>query len=147
MKKFIIAFAAALTLISTTAFATGKEKVNPALNTFQNEFKGATDVTWQQGTNVISAGFTFNSFRVVAYFDHTGELLGTARSILFNQLPLAVIKEINTRYGAAPVYDIVEYNSGSETFYQMIVESPKKKLEVRATAAGDISVLRRIREK
>ena len=45
MKKFIIAFGAALTLISTTAFAGGKEKVNPALSTFQNEFKGATDVT------------------------------------------------------------------------------------------------------
>ena len=31
MKKFIIAFAAALTLISATAFAGKKEKVNPAL--------------------------------------------------------------------------------------------------------------------
>ena len=147
MKKFIIAFAAAFTLISTTAFAGRKERVSPALNTFQNEFKGATDVTWQQGKSVISAGFTFNSFRIVAYFDYGGELLGTARSILFNQLPLAVIKEINTRYGTAPVYEIVEYNSGSETFYQMIVESPKKKLEVSATASVGISVLRRMKEK
>jgi len=145
MKKFIIAFGAALTLISTTAFAGGKEKVNPALSTFQNEFKGATDVKWQLGKNVITAGFNFSGLRTEAYFSYDGELLGTARNVLFNQLPLAVIKQIDTRYGTAPVYDIIEYNAGSETFYQMIVELPKKKLEVRATSGGDISVLRKIK--
>ncbi|TMI95234.1 MAG: hypothetical protein E6H06_07405 [Bacteroidetes bacterium] len=145
MKKFIIAFGAALTLISTTAFAGGKEKVNPALSTFQNEFKGATDVKWQQGKNVITAGFNFNGLRTEAYFTYDGELLGTARNVLFNQLPLAVIKQIDTRFGTAPVYDIIEFSAGSETFYQMIVELPKKKLEVRATSGGDISVLRKIK--
>jgi hypothetical protein len=147
MKQLIIAFVGALTLISTTAFAGGKDKFNPALTTFQNEFKGATDVKWEQNNRVITAGFTFNSFRIVAYFDYSGELLGTARNILFNQLPLAVIKEINTRYGSAPVYDIVEYNSNGDTFYQMTVESSNKKLDVKATPAGDISVLRRIKAK
>ena len=145
MKKFIIAFGAALTLISTTAFAGGKEKVNPALSTFQNEFKGATDVKWQQGKNVITAGFNFNGLRTEAYSTYDGELLGTARNVLFNQLPLAVIKQIDTRFGTAPVYDIIEFSAGSETFYQMIVELPKKKLEVRATSGGDISVLRKIK--
>ena len=145
MKKFIIAFGAALTLISTTAFAGDKEKVNPALSTFQNEFKGATDVKWQQGKNVITAGFNFNGLRTEAYFTYDGELLGTARNVLFNQLPLAVIKQIDTRFGTAPVYDIIEFSAGSETFYQMIVELPKKKLEVRATSGGDISVLRKIK--
>jgi len=145
MKKFIIAFGAALTLISTTAFAGGKEKVNPALSTFQNEFKGATDVKWQQGKNVITAGFNFNGLRTEAYFTYDGELLGTARNVLFNQLPLAVIKQIDTRFGTAPVYDIIEFSAGSETFYQIIVELPKKKLEVRATSGGDISVLRKIK--
>jgi len=145
MKKFIIAFGAALSLISTTAFAGGKEKVNPALSTFQNEFKGATDVKWQQGKNVITAGFNFNGLRTEAYFTYDGELLGTARNVLFNQLPLAVIKQIDTRFGTAPVYDIIEFSAGSETFYQMIVELPKKKLEVRATSGGDISVLRKIK--
>ena len=145
MKKFIIAFGAALTLISTTAFAGGKEKVNPALSTFQNEFKGATDVKWQQGKNVITAGLNFNGLRTEAYFTYDGELLGTARNVLFNQLPLAVIKQIDTRFGTAPVYDIIEFSAGSETFYQMIVELPKKKLEVRATSGGDISVLRKIK--
>jgi|SRR5215471_7738240 len=138
MKKFIIASAAVLTLISSTAFA-GHE-FNPAQSTFQEQFKGATDVKWQEGKETIKASFGLNGYHVEAYFSYTGELLGTARNVLFNQLPLAVVKEIDTRYGSAAVYDIIEYNSASETFYQMTVELPTKKLEVRASAGGDISV-------
>src|ERR1700704_1165326 len=105
MKKFIVAFATGILLISTTAMAGGKDKTHPAEVTFQKEFNGATDVKWTEGKDVISASFVLSETRVIAYFDHSGELLGTARSILFNQLPLAVIKEINKRYGTLPVYN------------------------------------------
>ncbi|HET9823948.1 MAG TPA: hypothetical protein VFP87_01370, partial [Chitinophagaceae bacterium] len=91
--------------------------------------------------------FALNGYHVEAYFTYAGELLGTARNVLFNQLPLAVVKEINSHYGSAPVYDIVEYGTGSETFYQMIVELPTKKLQIRATSGGDISVEKRIKVK
>jgi hypothetical protein len=145
MKKFIIAFAAAITLISTTAFAVGKEEINPALTTFHKEFKGAMDVRWNEGKEVITAAFVLNNFRVEAYFNYTGELIGTARNVLFNQLPLAVIKQINNRFESIPVYEITEYNSGGDTFYEMTVELPTKKLRVRATQGGDLSVIKRLK--
>jgi hypothetical protein len=146
MKKFIIAFAAAVTLISTTAFAGGKEKINPALSTFQKEFKGAQDVKWNENRDVITAAFVFNNSRVEAYFSYTGELIGTARNILFNQLPLTVIREVNNRYGSTPIYDITEYYTRGDTFYDMTVESPTKKLRVRATQTGDLTVIRKIKK-
>src|SRR5215470_17771835 len=146
MKKFIVASAAVLTLISASAFG-GPKEYNPAQSTFQDQFKGATDVKWQEGKETIKASFALNGFHVEAYFSYTGELLGTARNVLFNQLPLAVVKEINTRYGSAAVYDIIEYNSDSETFYQMTVELPNKKLKINATSGGDISVVRKIKMK
>jgi len=145
MKKFIVAFAAAVTLISTTAFAGGKEKVNPALSTFQKEFKGAEGVKWNEKKDVITAAFVLNNFRVEAYFSYSGELIGTARNILFNQLPLTVIKEVNNRYGSTPIYEIIEYNTGGDTFYDMTVELPAKKLRVRATQAGDLTVMKKVK--
>jgi hypothetical protein len=145
MKKFIIALTAAVTLISTTAFAGRMEKINPALTTFQKEFKGATDVKWNESKETISAAFILNDFRVEAYFSYTGELIGTARNILFNQLPLAVIREVNNRYGSAPVYDITEYNTGDDTFYEMTVELATKKLKVRASQLGALSVQKKIK--
>jgi len=145
MKKLIIGLAAALTLISTTAFAGEKEKSNPALATFQKEFKEATDVKWQEGKDVIMAAFVLNNFRVEAYFSYAGELLGTARNVLFNQLPLMVIKEINNRYGSVPVYEITEYTLGTDTFYNMTVELANKKLKVKATTSGELSVEKKIK--
>lgn len=146
MKKFIVASAAVLTLISSSAFAAHKD-FNPAESTFQDQFKGATDVKWKEGKEAIKASFALNGFHVEAYFSYTGELMGTARNVLFNQLPLAVIKEINTRYGSAPVYNIIEYNVDSETFYQMTVELPTKKLEVSASSGGEISILKKVKTK
>jgi len=146
MKKFIVASAAILTLISSSAFA-GHKNLNPAETTFQDQFKGATDVKWQQGKETIKASFALNGFHIEAYFNYAGELIGTARNVLFYQLPLAVVKEIDNRYGSAPVYDIIEYNSDSETFYQMTVELPTKKLQISATSGGAISVVKKIRTK
>ena len=146
MKKILIAIVAVTTFISTSAFAGEREKTNPALTTFQREFKGATNVTWSEGKDAITAAFVLNESRVEAYFDNTGELLGTARSVVFTQLPLAVIQGINNRYESAPVYDIVEYNTGGDTFYQMTVETATKRLVVRASIAGDISVQKKVKK-
>jgi len=140
MKKFIIAFAVASTLITTTAFAGSKYWDNPAQTTFQKEFKGAEDVKWSEGREVISASFTLSNSRIVAYFNYSGELLGTARNVLFNQLPLAVIREINNRFGSAPVYDIIEYTCGTETFYNMGIDTSTKHLKLKVTSDGSISV-------
>jgi hypothetical protein len=140
MKKFIITFAAALTLFTTTAFAGTKDGGNPALATFENEFKGALDVRWTEGKDLISASFVLGNTRVVAYFDYSGELLGTARNILFNQLPLVVITEINKHYASSPVYNIVEYSTDSETFYSMNADLPTKELKLRVSSSGDITV-------
>jgi hypothetical protein len=67
-------------------------------------------------------------------------LLYTARNVLFNQLPLVVITEINKRFGTSPVYNIIEYTTGSETFYTMRTETAKKKLKLRVSPDGCISV-------
>ena len=140
MKKFIIVFAVASTLIATTAFARPNYGDNPAQVTFQKEFKGAEDVRWSEGRDVISASFTLSNSRIVAYFNNEGELLGTARNVLFNQLPLAVIREINNRFASAPVYDIIEYTCGGETFYHMDVDTSTKHLKLKVASDGYISI-------
>jgi len=149
MKKILIVFVVAATLISTSAFAKSEpigEKNNPALKTFQKEFKGATNVIWSESKEAITAAFVLNESRVEAYFDYTGELLGTARSVTFTQLPLSVVKELNSRYESAPIYDIIEYNTGADTFYQMVVDTPTKRLVIRAMVSGEISVQKKIKK-
>ena len=140
MKRSIIVFAAILTVITTTAFVGAKPGGNPAEATFLKEFNGATNVQWTQTKTLISVSFVLSDSRILAYFTTEGDLIGTARNVLFNQLPLAVVKEINNRYGNAPISDIIEYTQGMDTFYEMYVDTPSKHLKIKVTAEGDVTV-------
>jgi|SRR5678815_4101694 hypothetical protein len=146
MKKSIIVFSAILTVITATAFVGAKPGGNPAEVTFQKEFNGATNVKWSEGRDLISASFILSDSRIIAYFTTDGELLGTERNVLFNQLPLAVVKEINNRYGNAPISDIVEYTSGLDTFYGMYVDTPTKHLKLKISSEGDVTVEKRAKK-
>jgi len=143
MKRSIIVFSAILSVITATAFVGARPGGNPAEATFQKEFSGATNVKWNEGKEIISVSFVLSDSRILAYFTTEGELIGTERNVLFNQLPLAVIKEINNRYGNAPIFDIVEYTSGTETFYSMGVDTPTKHLKLKISAEGDVTVQQR----
>ncbi|HEV8508131.1 MAG TPA: hypothetical protein VGQ53_22160, partial [Chitinophagaceae bacterium] len=68
------------------------------------------------------------------------------RNVLFNQLPLAVVKEINNHYGNAPISDIIEYTSGLATYYGMYVDTPTKQLKIKITSEGDITVEKRTKK-
>lgn len=143
MKRSIIVFATILSVITATAFVGARPGGNPAEATFQKEFSGATNVKWNEGKDIISASFVLSDSRIVAYFTSEGELIGTERNVLFNQLPLNVVKEINNRYGNAPIFDIIEYTSGTETFYGMVVDTPTKRLKLKITGEGDVTVQQR----
>src|SRR4249919_73614 len=143
MKRSIIVFSAILSVITATAFVGARPGGNPAEARFQKEFNGATNVKWNEGKDLISVSFVLSDSRIVAYFTTEGELIGTERNVLFNQLPLNVVKEINNRYGNAPIFDIVEYTSGTETFYGMMVDTPAKRLKVKISAEGDVTVQQR----
>ena len=147
MKKFFIAVTILVTVGCSVSYATGKDEISPKVTAaFQKEFAGVNSVNWTVSENIIKANFLYNNVRTEAYYNQDAELVGTARNVLFNQLPLAVIKEINERFGSAPIYEIVEYTCNGETFYSMTAELASKKLKVKASVSGTIWVERKIKK-
>ncbi len=147
MKKIIVGIGLFLSVISLSDFASGEKDVNPqVLRSFNVEFVRAENVKWTKAQDIYVANFTQTGFRVEAYFDEAGQLLGTSRNLLFNELPLSVATAINKKYQDAPVYEIFEYTVGSETFYRMKVDLTGKILLVRCGIAGDLAVEKRIRQ-
>src|ERR1700754_4850860 len=105
MKKSIFGLTLIALFISATAFAGGEEKINQqVLETFQKEFKGATNVNWVAGKELDKVAFVLNESRIEAYFAHDGEFVGSVRNVLYSQLPLVVLKRIREHYADAPVY-------------------------------------------
>jgi hypothetical protein len=148
MKKSIFGLALIGVFISASSFkGGGEEKINQqVLTSFQQEFKGATGVKWVAGNELDKAGFVLNESRVEAYFRHDGEFVGSVRNLLYNNLPLVVIKSITDRFNDAPVYEILEFNMNGDTFYYMTVETAAKKLQVKVSQSGDLTVVKRLKK-
>lgn len=147
MKKILIAVAILFTVGCSVSYATGKDKINPRIiAVFQKEFIGVSSVSWSVSENLVKANFVYNSVRTEAYFNNDAELVGTARNVLFNELPLSVMKQIDQRFGSIPVYDIVEYSCNGETVYSMTAERASKKLRIKANLAGEVWIERKIRK-
>ena len=141
MKKILIAAAVLITSTFTAFTANAGDKVNAkVLSTFQKEFSQATDVKWTITDDVVKANFSYLGTRAEAFFTTEGELMGTARNVLYNQLPIAITRELDKKYASATIYDIIEYSVGGETKYSMTIELVSKKLTVKATSGGEIWV-------
>jgi hypothetical protein len=140
MKKSITGMAILAGLVVTTAFARGVDPNPSVLRAFQTEFKEATNVAWQERPDFAKVHFNLNGSQVEAYYEFDGELIGTARTILFDQLPLAALKAVENRFPRSAFYELTEYNRGGELFYMLIVQQSSKKLTVKLSPSGDVTV-------
>jgi hypothetical protein len=147
MKKTILVIAILLTAGMSVAFAKTPVKVSAKiLGSFKAEFGDIPVSRWKVQGDITLANFLLNNSRVEAYFSADGELLGTARSILYHELPLPVTKQLNKSYESAAVYEITEIVVKDEVSYRMIVETKSKKFSLLATPAGYVSVVKRLRK-
>jgi hypothetical protein len=140
MKKIITGLTVLTGLVATTAFAKSVDPNPSVLRAFQTEFKQASNVEWQERPDFAKVHFNFNGSQVEAYYEFNGELIGTARTILFDQLPLAALKAVENRFPRSAFYEVTEYSKGGELFYMLHVEQGSRKLAVKVLPSGDLSV-------
>ncbi|MES1218194.1 MAG: hypothetical protein ABUT20_22000 [Bacteroidota bacterium] len=147
MKKIIITLSMLMTVAVTSVFANEDVKINPkVLNAFEKDFTSAKNVKWNQDGEYLKASFTIADMLTDAYYTEEGELLGSARNLLFDQLPLAVIHEFNKRFDAASVLNVLEITNSEGTSYRLWVESENRKFKVKATGAGEITILEKTKK-
>src|SRR5436190_17669350 len=121
MKKIFVSLSLmVIVALTTTVFAKDKFDVNDRVKeSFKKEFAGATSVKWENVKDLRAATFVFYDHAVIAYFNDEGELLGSAREVLFYQLPLAVIKSFDKIFSDAYVTEVLEISNTDGTFYRV----------------------------
>ena len=146
MKKTFLALFVSLSVFATATFASEDPNIDPKiLSAFQKEFSFAQNVVWQDKGELIQVNFSLYDHGFVAWYNLSGELVSTARNLLYMQLPLSVIKTLQQNYADASFSGIVEYTHDSETFYHITAEVKKKKLLLRATPFGTVSVVKKMK--
>lgn len=139
MKRTILALALNL-LVGLTSIMAADPQVDPRiLANFKKEFGDARQIRWDVNREFTRAHFLLNQQGLIAYFDREGELVSLARNILYNQLPITVIKSLEKKFPSTEFSGIVEVTSNNETSYLMTVEQKGKKLQLQVNSSGYIT--------
>jgi hypothetical protein len=131
----------------TSAFANDEIKINDkVLSSFGKDFIYAKNVQWRAEGGYLKARFTISDMLTEAYYSEEGEFLGSARNLLFGQLPLSVMHEFNKRFDEASVLSVIEISNDNGTSYRIWLETADKKIKLNASSNGDIVVLEKTKK-
>jgi len=142
MKKFQTVLTAIVMLLSVSAFASGPEKVTPAVKAaFQSDFSKATLVNWEKADDFYFASFTLNNVSTDAAYTEFGELIGTSRKIEASQMPLTISLAIAEDYKGYEVdKSITELTFEGVTRYYVTVSNESQVVKLKCYSNGSLEV-------
>ena len=145
MKKIILSIATAL--FSIIAFADAPVAVSEkALSAFNQSFKDAKEVVWNEYENFYEVKFMHNSVKSMISYDEEGNVLRSRRYYYEETLPLFIKAKINKRYSDKKIYGITEIASDAEVAYYIILEDDKNWLTIKTDSYGNMSVYEKFKK-
>lgn len=145
MKKLFIA--ALLTIAIAATASAGSFVENARLEAlFKAAYPGATHVHYKTVGELVSVTFIWNNYNMQAFYNSDAEKVAVSRVIKFSNLPMRGQEAVNQRYEGFNVLEVIEMDSLEEgTCYYVSLNRDSKKLIVRVSVLGDVSVFKRIK--
>jgi len=146
MKKTFSVLLAFLIIGTSAVLANEGRDVDPKiLSVFQKEFSFVKNAKWEVKGNLSQVYFLLNDQGVTAWYNSDAQLVTTARNILYNQLPISVMRALEKEYAGADFVGITEVSRNNETYYQIRADEKNKKFLLKVSPSGNIIVLKKIR--
>jgi len=143
MKKVIIALGLMAITFGSTAIASDKEIDKTVQQAFNKEFAGAADVQWHPNSQYVQVEFTFNSMRLVAYYNNAGETLAVVRNIYFSSLPLALQMDLRKFDKGYWITKICEVTTHDGTQYRVTLDSAEKTVQLSSNGISGWEVIKK----
>jgi hypothetical protein len=142
MKKLFIA-ALIVLAAGSTAFAADAAKISRQMKTnFEILYPRATNVSWSEAPQFLSATFTVDEEEMTAFFAKDGDLIGTTQKLELNQIPAKAIKKIKKNYATFNITEALEFTSGDTSKYYVMIEDGNRKQILEVSGFGDITVFK-----
>jgi hypothetical protein len=139
MKKIFLA-AAFLTATVISSFANPIEKADPkAEAVFNKQFAGAQSTIWSKTEEgLLKVNFVWGGHSTVVYFNDKAEIIGSIRNMFYDQLPLTIIRSVESKYQSPVVIEVREVSNEEGTKYALVLEEKTKRYNVRLNSLGEI---------
>jgi hypothetical protein len=140
MKKiFLTTLIAAM--IGSQVFASDVSKVSyRVLAAFQAQFADATDVNWTVTEDYTKAKFTIEGEEVEAFFNASGDVIGTSRKTDLKRLPLNAIQKIRKSYAKYKVTETIEFEFNGERKYFVSLENDADRKILEVSLYGNVTI-------
>ena len=147
MKKIAQLMVLAL-IVSATTFATNiHDNVNKNVQAaFTQKFTGAKEVSWASTENYIKANFQINGQFMAAYFSGNGNLMGVARNLLSQQLPINLQTGLKKELTGEWISELFEYATDEETSYYVTVENADQKMVMKSIDSHNWIIIKKTRK-
>ncbi len=149
MKKLTVILTALVLFISASSFAPNEETVSAKIKSaFEKTFTSASQVRWNKSDGFYFADFKINDQVLSAAFNEEGELVGASRNIALSQLPLNISLALQDNYAGYAINDsVTEITTEGQTSYYIAAENSKRIVTIKASANGDISIVKKTKKK
>lgn len=138
-----LTFGLILLVFSTAAMAAPPEVNEKVLKAFNETFKDAVNVNWNELDNYVEACFNQNEIQTRARYDNDGNLLGTIRYYSEKQLPLHIVVKLKAKYPKRAVFGVTEIFTGDEIQYQIAMQDAKHWYTVISNSIGNLEQIDR----
>lgn len=136
----------AVVFATVTSFANDVNISARVLQSFNEEFSSATEVSWTVGENYVKAEFVFNTQHITAFYTPEGDLMGVARYISSVSLPVALQNTLKRDFSGYWISDLFEVTRNSGTSYYVTIENADVKMVLQAQPNEDWSLYKRSRK-
>lgn len=137
MKKII---AAALVLLSTSAFASPDPISRKVLLAFEQAFRNPGNVVWTDYKDHYQVDFKQNDIDTRISYNKKGQIIGSFRYYYGSQLPILIQAKLQELHPDKRVFGVTEVSDGSNVRYFIILETEKKWYHVAADNYGDMTL-------
>ncbi|HET9825997.1 MAG TPA: hypothetical protein VFP87_11715 [Chitinophagaceae bacterium] len=136
MKKIIAILALVLTVSTSFAYTAPESVSSQALNTFNSEYVGATDVAWTINKDFYQVTFSMNGEKLSAYYNKAGEFMAISRNISSVELPTNLRKALKKLMNDRWITDLFEITNLDQTSWYVTVESADAKVILKSDNGG-----------
>jgi hypothetical protein len=142
MKRLFLVLAIS-TLFASNSFADDIRVSVPVLQSFNQSFKNATEISWSSAANYFKVHFKLNEEYASAFYDQDGKLIALIRNISSHQLPLSLQLAVKRDYEQFWITDLLEITNEQGTSYFLTVENANNKIVLRSTTESEWMVFKK----
>lgn len=146
MKNLILS--ALLTVaVVFSAFATGESKISYfVLNSFKNDFKDVSEVTWTLKTGLAQAKFIYKNRQMNVFYNSDGTLFAISQSIELDELPVNAKRAFARRYEGYTVKEAIQYDGSEERNYYLFAENENDTVIIKIDKGNQLSVFKKVKK-